>query len=599
MRISLLSVIFIIIQIPVFSQLKREMRAVWIAHVNNIDFPSSANLSASQQKTQFIAILDDFAKNNINAAIVQIRTNCDASYPSELEPWSAFWAGKQGTGPGYDPLQFMIDECHKRNIEFHAWFNPYRAAPSASTFAADNHVRKTHPEWIIAYNGLQMLDPAIPEVREYVTRVIIDVVHKYDIDAVHFDDYFYPYPVTGVTLNDDASYAIHNRGFTNRADWRRDNINILVKMVNENIKKVKPWVKFGISPFGIWKNKTSSQPEGSDTKGLEAFHSIYADSKKWVQEGWVDYLAPQIYWSIGFSIANFAVLTPWWAENKGNLNRHLYIGHAAYRINNGGTDLNWSKPGEMPQQINLTRNVNGVNGSIFYNTTSFRKNLLGFNDSLQSLQYKKKAFVPLMPWIDNKPPEPVAGLKIERSDLGWKLSWDTNPQGLGEMDKVSYYAIYRHHDSMPMTFDNNENLIAIINKNDTSFIDNTFTSDNNIYTITAFDRLHNESAPNSVSTQKPSNIHDINPKSIDVGPPYPNPFTTSVSIKFHLAKSDKIRLDVFDQRGQWLSTPFSAHLNQGEHEITYEGSQLTAGIYFITLSTSTSKISRKIVKSTF
>ena len=575
------------------------MRAVWVAHVNNIDFPSSASMSESQQKAQFIAILDDFVRNNINAAIVQIRTNCDASYPSDLEPWSAFWTGKQGVGPGYDPLGFMIEECHKRNIEFHAWFNPYRAAASLSTYAADNHVRKKHPEWIMSYNGLQMLDPALPEVREYVTQVILDVVQKYDIDAVHFDDYFYPYPVTGVTLNDDASFSAYSRGFSNRADWRRDNINLLVKMVSENIKKIKPWVKFGISPFGIWKNKTASQPDASETKGLEAFHSIYADSRKWIQDGWVDYLAPQIYWSIGFSIANFGVLVPWWAQNKGNFDRHLYIGHAAYRINNGGTDPNWSSPSEMPKQINLNRNVNGVNGSIFYNTTSFRRNLLGFNDSIQNNQYKLKAFVPLMPWIDADPPAQVTGLKIARTNNGYILKWDQSPTNLGEMDKVKYYAVYRTQDINPNQIDDNAHLIAIVNHSESQYTDMNAPGEKYIYNVTAFDRLHNESLPISVSTSTLSTTAETINAQVELFPPYPNPFSDIVSLKYHLNSPAKVKIYLYDNAGNRLADLSPPQSMIGWNEVSYNGSHLLSGIYFITIMSSGIKISKKVIKSSY
>ena len=597
MKFHFLSLVFILLFQDISAQPKREMRAVWIAHVNNIDFPSSANMTEAQQKDQFISILDDFAKNNINAAIVQIRTNCDASYPSELEPWSAFWAGKQGTGPGYDPLAFMIEECHQRNIEFHAWFNPYRAAPSLSTFADNKHVRVKHPDWILSYNGLQMLNPALPEVREYVSEVILDVVQKYDIDAVHFDDYFYPYPVSGVTLNDDASFSIQNRGFSNRADWRRDNINLLIKMMSENIKKVKPWVKFGISPFGIWKNKSASQPDASDTKGLEAFHSIYADSKKWIQEGWVDYLAPQVYWSIGFSIANFGILVPWWAENKGNFNRHLFIGHAAYRINSGGTDPNWAKPSEMPQQINFTRNVSGVNGSIFYNTTSFRNNLLGFNDSLKSNHYKTKAFVPTMPWIDSVPPAMVTGLKIEKSENGYLLKWDSAPMNQAEMDKINYYAIYRNHGNNPPQIENNEQLIAIVGKSESQYSDKISLDKNYMYSIIAFDRLHNESIPAITSTAAISNTSEEYQNPVEILSPYPNPFSKLVSIKYCIHSPSKIRIDLFDQNGKWITTLDNSYYQEGWNEMNYDGSHLHPGIYYLVLTSPDAILTKKVIKS--
>ena len=500
----------LILLIQLSGQSKYEIRAVWIAHVNNIDLPSSPSLSEIQQKQEFIDIVDDLKKNNINAVVIQIRTNCDASYPSNIEPWSAFWTGKQGIGPTYDPLAFMIEECHQRNLEFHAWFNPYRAAPSVISFAADNHVRKQHPEWILSYNGLQMLDPALPDVRNYVTHVVMDVVKRYDIDAVHFDDYFYPYPVTGIMLNDDQSFINHNRGFSNKADWRRDNINLLVKNVSEKIKTEKPWVKFGISPFGIWKNKSTNQSDGSDTRGLEAFHSIYADSRKWVQEGWLDYITPQIYWSIGFSIANFSVLATWWANNISTFNTQLYIGQAVYRINNGGSDPNWLLPTEMVNQIKYLRKIPQIRGSVFYNTTSFRKNLLGFNDTLQQNLYKTKAVIPSMKWIDSIPPSAPINFSVQKLINAVQLNWSINSNNLNETEKVKYYAIYRFDNNDSINIENAKNLIDIVSYPSNNYIDRNITDSTLKYTyfITAFDRLHNESLQSKSETIYLSDTYD-------------------------------------------------------------------------------------------
>jgi len=582
-----------------YSQEKREMRAVWIAHVNNIDFPSSASLTENQQKEQFRLILDDFKKNNINCIIVQIRTNCDASYPSELEPWSAFWTGKQGVGPGYDPLAFMIHECHLRNMEFHAWFNPYRAAPSLSSFSTDNHVRKLHPEWILAYNGLQMLDPGLPAVRDYVRMVVLDVVQKYDIDAVHFDDYFYPYPVTGVSLNDDATFAFHSRGFTNKADWRRDNIDLLIKDMYEKIHLTKPWVKFGISPFGIWKNKSATQPEGSDSRGLESFHSIYADSRKWAQEGWVDYIAPQIYWSIGFSIADFSILAPWWSENIGNKQRHLYIGHAAYRINNGGTDPNWLLASQMPKQLELIRKLPKIKGSVFYNTTTFRQNLLGFNDSLFQNQYKHIAIVPTMPWIDSLPPLLPSQLSVNPALNGIQLSWTATPDTEIETDKTKTYIVYRFKNGENIDPNQSKNIIAVIAHPNTMYLDqdvNNEPSIKYIYAVTALDRLKNESIPSisfPVSIISSINLSEQNPI---IGDPYPNPFSNDVNITYHLNVKTQVKIEILDIQSRVVfSLPQAMHM-EGKNTLSIDGSDLRSGIYFLCLITNNQKIIKKIIK---
>lgn len=590
---------FMAIATLTIAQPKREMRAVWIAHVNNIDFPSASNLTESQQKAEFISIVNDLKKNGINAVIVQIRTNCDASYPSDLEPWSAFWAGRQGVAPTFDPLAFMIAECRKRGLEFHAWFNPYRAAPSASTFAAANHVRTLRPEWILAYNGLQMLDPALPEVRQYVTRVVLDVLRRYDVDAIHFDDYFYPYPVTGVTLNDDNSFLAHSRGFTDRAEWRRDNINLLIKMVSDSIKIIKPYVKFGISPFGIWKNRSASQPDGSETRGLEAFHSIFADAKKWVQEGWVDYIAPQIYWSIGFSVADFGILTPWWANNLGNRNRHLYIGHAAYRINNGGTDANWTSPTQMPSQIRLARLTPSVQGSIFYNTTTFRRNPLGFNDSLMQNLYKPIALIPTMTWLDTIAPPTPLHLLTEKRDSQILIRWTAPTTGTNEIEKVRYYVVYRFRENENININNSAAIRAMVADGSTQFLDsfarNTTTRYN--YVVTAVDRLHNESLPTVVSSILISPTLAASPSMLQLFNPMPNPFSGQVVIRFQLEKSQLISLDVFDVLGRKIATLTEGDKMEGIHEEIFDGSQLTNGIYFIVLKNDNQRLVQRMIKN--
>ena len=580
------------------SQPKHEMRAVWIAHVNNIDFPSASNLTETQQKQQFKEILNNLKKNNINAVVVQIRTNCDASYPSDIEPWSAFWTGTQGVGPGYDPLNFMIEECHKNNLEFHAWFNPYRAAPSILSFAAENHVRKLHPEWIVEYNGLQILDPSLPEVRNHINNVVLDVVRRYDIDAVHFDDYFYPYPVAGAVFNDEISFLYHNRGFTNKADWRRDNVNLLVKSISTNIKALKPWVKFGIAPFGIWKNLSSSQPDGSNTRGLEAFHSIFAVSRKWLQEGWLDYIAPQVYWSIGFSIANYSVLAPWWADNIKNPNTHLYMGHAAYKINNGGSDLNWLQPTQIPDQINFQRNINQIKGSCFYNTTSFLKNMLGLNDSLQQNQYKNKAIIPAMKWIDSIPPPAPANFSAQKLINGVQLSWHTSDISQNEMQRVKYYGIYRFEDGENINVENSKNLIDLIAHPANSYLD-VKTVDKiakYTYVLTAFDRLNNESGQSFAATIHLTNVYDFAQNQVQLYSPVPNPFSDMLLIEFQLPVEEKISIDIYNLAGIKIINIFEGKKAEGIHREYFDGTSLAPGIYLVSLRTSKSRLIKKVIR---
>lgn len=314
---------------------KRQLRAAWIATVLNIDWPSKTGLSKDQQQAEFITLLDRLQAMGINAVIVQVRPTADAFYPSTLNPWSKYLTGTQGVSPDYDPLAFMVQAAHKRNMEFHAWFNPYRVSMDTQLNAlVPNHPARQNPDWVVSYGGKLWYDPGIPQVRSHIVDTIKEVVRNYDIDAVHFDDYFYPYP-DGTDFPDEQTYLTYGKAsFPNKADWRRDNVNRLVKEVNAQIKQLKPHVKFGISPFGIWRNK-STDPSGSDTSGFQAYDSLYADARTWIRQGWIDYIAPQIYWNIGFPAAAYEKLVPWWANEVKGRATHLYIGHAVYKVGSG------------------------------------------------------------------------------------------------------------------------------------------------------------------------------------------------------------------------------------------------------------------------
>ena len=396
---------------------KRELRGAWIATFGNIDWPSSGNLPVATQQSELISLLDRLQATGINAVYFQVRSQCDALYASQLEPWSADLTGRQGRAPSpaYDPLEFIIAACRQRGLEIHAWFNPFRAVSNVGnlpSFAPD-HIARTRPEWLLAQGSLRILDPGIPQVREHVISVLMDVLRRYDVDGIHFDDYFYPYPPSsGPAFNDDATFAADPRGFTSRQDWRRDNINLFIQRSHDAIRAVKPWVKFGVSTFGIWRNQ-SSDPVGSATNGLQSYSDIYADSRKWIQQAWVDYLTPQLYWSVGFSVANYGVLLPWWNALGGS--RHIYSGLAAYKVNNGGTDANWSQPTQIPDQIRLNRQQVNVRGQTFFSARSVLGNPLGLRDGLRDDLFRTPALLPLMTWKDDQPPPPVSNLTAQVS----------------------------------------------------------------------------------------------------------------------------------------------------------------------------------------
>lgn len=473
---------------------KREFRGVWIATVANIDWPSKQGMAAEQQKQELLAIFDQHKKNGLNAIILQIRPTADALYAKTREPWSHWLFGKQSFegAPGYDPLAFAIDEAHNRGMELHAWFNPYRATMTAKMAVHPEHIANKRPELFYRYGGQTLFDPGIPENREYITQVILDVVKGYDIDGVHFDDYFYPYRIAGQVINDAATFAKYNNGFTKVDDWRRNNVDLLVKMVNDSVHHYKKHIKFGISPFGIWRN-FKEDVEGSKTNGLSNYGELYADSRKWVKEGWVDYINPQIYFSFARTAAPFGVLLDWWDKNS--YGRHFYIGQAAYLMHNGTTkrEAAWAKPTEIPNQIRAIRTKENAHGSIFFSSKSLSTVAKGLADSLRTNFYKYPALPPQMPWLDNVLPNAPQNLQATAGADGVALKWDL-PLKAADGETASGYVVYRFNEGEKVDLNDNTHIIKIFFKNTKSFVDTqaqkgrTYT-----YIVTALDRLKNES----------------------------------------------------------------------------------------------------------
>jgi uncharacterized lipoprotein YddW (UPF0748 family) len=361
---------------------EKEFRAAWVATVYNIDWPAKAGLPVATQKAQLRAILDRAKELKLNAILFQVRPASDALYSSKLEPWSQFVSGKQGVSPGYDPLEFAIEEAHKRGIELHAWFNPFRAATSASGSFAENHVSRKHPDWIRRFGSQLWIDPGEPAAREYVLEVMLDVVRRYDIDGVHIDDYFYAYPLKkgDAFFPDDATWERHGmKTGLRRPDWRRENINQFVAALNSGIKSAKPSVKFGISPFGIWRPRNPATIEAD----LDAYAQLFADSRKWLAEGWCDYLSPQLYWGIEPAKQSFPVLLEWWrAQSRGV---PIWPGIATERIGS-------SRPAsEMIRQIELTRQGGGIPGHVHWSMKSLMQNQGGIADLLKAGPYAETA----------------------------------------------------------------------------------------------------------------------------------------------------------------------------------------------------------------
>jgi uncharacterized lipoprotein YddW (UPF0748 family) len=398
-RFSLLLLIFLISKITA-AQTKPEFRGAWIATVDNIDWPSKKGLPVDSQKAEFIRILDLHKQNGLNAIIMQIRPATDAFYPSPYEPWSEWLSGVQGKPPSpyYDPLQFMIDETHKRQMEFHAWCNPYRADFSIGKASiASSHITKIHPKWFLNYGGKKYFDPGNKEAQQFVADVIKDITERYDVDAIHFDDYFYPYRIAGKEFPDSISYSLYGKGMT-KDDWRRSNVDSIIYKLFTIIRKTKLHVQFGISPFGVWRN-ANKDPRGSNTKaGQTNYDDLYADILLWLQKGWIDYVAPQLYWEFGHRAAPYEVLIDWWSKNT--YGKNCYIGLGIYRAN--GRDSAWKDSTLLPRQIELLRNTPKIQGMIFFSTKSFFNNPNGWNDSLRLNYFKEPALLPEIPWLKKK-----------------------------------------------------------------------------------------------------------------------------------------------------------------------------------------------------
>ncbi|HKP32110.1 MAG TPA: family 10 glycosylhydrolase [Chitinophagaceae bacterium] len=379
-----------------FAQPRYEFRAAWIATVDNIDWPSKKTLSVDSQKVEFINLLEMHKRNGMNAVIVQIRPAADAFYPSQYEPWSEWLTGKQGVPPAqyYDPLAFMIDESHKRGLEFHAWCNPYRAEFALNKSSiAPTHITKIHPEWFVTYGKQRFFDPGNKECQQFVVNVIRDVVSRYNIDAIHFDDYFYPYRISGKEFPDSATFRLHGNGMQ-IDDWRRSNVDSIILMLSKAIKEENWKCKFGISPFGVWRNQ-DKDPEGSATKaGQTNYDDLYADILLWLKNGWIDYVAPQLYWEFTQPNAPFGVLLDWWSKHT--YGRHCYIGLGIYKANSNAA---WRDSTLLPRQIEAIRNTPNMQGAIYFSSKSFIKNPNGWSDSLQYNYYREPALIPPMPWI--------------------------------------------------------------------------------------------------------------------------------------------------------------------------------------------------------
>jgi uncharacterized lipoprotein YddW (UPF0748 family) len=636
---------------------KNEFRGAWMATVINLDWPQTGGLAPRFQQSELIDKLDKLKDAGINIVYFQIRTEGDALYDSPIEPWSKYLTGEEGKAPDpyWDPLEYAIEAAHKRGMELHAWLNPYRAMRTipddftqkalhstnsetqeideslkpflekdfekgkrkqlGTTARDEKHVSNTHPEWLFVMNdNIAIMDPGHPEVIDYNVDIVMDVVNRYDVDGIHFDDYFYPYPPNHMasfendTL-DDNTFELYPRGFTDKDDWRRNNIDIFVEALHDSIQIVKPWVKFGISPFGIWKNGT---PSG--ISGMDAYEVIYGDGIKWLQDQTVDYLTPQLYWEISrFGTGqDYKKLANWWADSASVHDRHLYPGHGLYR-----SDANtFSNPtlfaaNEVPRQIRINRENPKIQGSVFFRTKNLTNySSKGFKDSLKTNFYKYAALQPVMEWKSMTKPDAPENLIVNRDtelEYVFEISW--SPSSVDQVTKVSMsghvdtlikYAVYRVDSGTDpdelSEMDHYYNLIEVTG--DTTFTDIVPPSQNGYwYFVTAVSRNNVESDPTpsaegGIVVSNDEDIYEVNKFSLSQN--YPNPFNPSTEIKFNLEESGFTSLRVYDMLGRQVTTLVNENLTSGSHSINFDASNLASGIYIYRLVSGNNSTTRRM-----
>ncbi|WP_326823260.1 glycoside hydrolase family 10 protein [Streptosporangium sp. NBC_01756] len=468
----------------------RQMRGMWIASVVNINWPSKTGLTADQQKAEYLAWLDLAQARKLNAVFVQIRPTADAFWPSPFEPWSQYLTGTQGQDPGYDPLAFLVEETHKRGLAFHAWFNPYRVSmqPDPAKLHPDHPGRK-HPDWVIPYGGKLYYNPGMPEVRAFVQDAMMDAVTRYDIDGLHFDDYFYP--VNTAAFDDSAAFAQHGQGFPDLAAWRRNNVDLLVQEMQQRVRRAKPEIAWGISPSGIWRNK-ATDPLGSETSGGQSYDSLHADTRGWVKKGWLDYIAPQIYWYIGQSNADYAKLIPWWSAVAAGTGTQLWIGQAAYKAGAAGQPAEWFRPSELTDHLALNRNHPEVGGDIWYNANDVREDRLGSVSTTVTDHYTRPALGPLLPRLaDGHAPRRPVLASAHRGNGGTELHIVATGR-----DTPFQYAIYRlDRPARSEDFADARNLVAVVPAGRHARWTDPAGAKGAYYYVTAVDRANRQSPP--------------------------------------------------------------------------------------------------------
>lgn len=489
---ALVLILFASISISYAQNPKREFRGAWIQCVNG----QYLGKTPQQLRDMLSSQLDVLQAAGINAILFQVRAEGDALYKSSYEPWSRYLTGTQGTAPsdGWDPLAWMVEQCHSRQMECHAWINPYRAKTKGTTALAVTHAAIKHPERVFQYEDLLIFNPALKENRTYTCMIVEDILNKYDVDGIHIDDYFYPYPVPGVPLPDQQYFQKDPRGFSNIEDWRRDNVNLLIRDLHYIVRATKPWAKFGVSPFGIYRNSPTGKnsKEGSATSGTQNYSDLYADIVYWTKQGWVDYNIPQVYWNFGTKAADYEVLLHWWNDYCGG--RPLYIGQDVERTVKEADPKNPNSH-QMYAKYDLQRSLSNIQGSCQWYAAAVVNNPANYRTVLEKKYHSTPALQPLMPFIDNKAPKKVKSLSISHYAVnGNILTWKA-PKAKKEMDKAIQYVVYKFSKGEKIDLNKSANILAITR--DTKLKLNTF-SKGTTFVVTALDHTHNESKPTKI-----------------------------------------------------------------------------------------------------
>jgi len=572
---------------------KYEFRGAWIATVINLDWPSCRTCSPDVQQAELIGHLDELKAAGLNAVLFQVRAESDALYASPYEPWSYWLTDEQGTAPEpyWDPLAFVVEEAHKRGMELHVWFNPYRADRGSGYPKAASHITNTHPEWILDFGSIKILDPGLPDVRSYFSSVVADVVRRYDVDGVHFDDYFYPYPPNQITNQDAGTFDQYNGGFTDVNNWRRYNVFRMIRQVRDSIQAVRPEAVFGISPFGIWK---SGVPAG--ISGMDAYSAIYADAVGWLENDLIDYVTPQLYWAFGGG-QDYGKLAPWWESVRHG--RHLYPGHGLYRADNNTSDGSLFAANEIPRQVRFNRATEGIDGSVFFRAKNItRYGSRGFADTLSTDLYRYPALPPPMDWKSQDAPGVPTALTAAQRDGGTTVdvSWTAPSSGDAA---ARFYAVYRIPAAEVADLDaamaQAKNLAVVTGE--TSATDVPPVGGLYTYVVTSVSANSIESLPSNPAVVQSSVATEASPDGIlALAAPRPNPVHGETTLAFTLRQPGRVTLRVLDVLGREVARLVDgAPLAADTHAVQWTPAGLGSGTYVVVLEADGARVARPIV----